>query len=182
MVDEEPRLDPAWTRVAATAFVARGAVVFGDVTIEDGASVWFGCVLRGDTEHLHVGAGANVQDGTIVHADPGFPAHIGARATIGHRCVVHGATVGDGTLVGMGAILLNGATIGPGCLVGAGALVPAGKRYEEPGMLILGVPARPVRPLTDAERQDLEDSADRYLAKARALAAAGWQDPSFSGS
>lgn len=178
MPEEELRLAPHWLQVHASAFVARGAVVMGDVTLEADASVWFGCVLRGDTDHLHVGEGANVQDGSIVHADPGFPARIGARATIGHRCIVHGAEVGEGTLVGMGSILLNGAVIGPHCLVGAGALVTAGKRFEEPGMLILGSPAKVVRPLTEAERADLQDSARRYVQKARAMKAAGWQDPS----
>lgn len=179
MADEPLRLDPAWTQVAATAFVARGAVVLGHVTIGDEASVWFGCVLRGDTELLEVGPRTNVQDGAILHADPGEPTRLGAGVTVGHGAIVHGATVGDGSLVGMGAVLLNGAVIGPRCLVGAGALVPAGKRYEEPGMLILGNPARPLRPLRPEELAELDASADRYVAKAKALRAAGFADPAF---
>lgn len=179
MADETLRLDPSWTRVAETAFVARGAVVIGHVTLADEASVWFGCVLRGDTELLEVGPRTNVQDGVVLHADPGMPTRLGSGVTVGHRAIVHGATVGDGSLVGMGAILLDGAVVGPRCLVGAGSLLPAGKRYEEPGMLLLGSPARPVRPLRHEELADLQASADRYVAKARAMRAAGLSDPRF---
>jgi carbonic anhydrase/acetyltransferase-like protein (isoleucine patch superfamily) len=172
------RLDPGLTRVDPSAFVARGAVVVGDVVVGADASVWFGAVLRGDVEQLVVGARANVQDGAIVHADPGFPARIGDDVTIGHRVVVHGATVGEGSLIGMGAILLNGAEIGPRTLVGAGALVPGGKRFP-PGVLLLGSPVRVVRDLTEAELADLVASTTSYVEKGRAFRAAGWHDPAF---
>lgn len=169
------QLDPATTVVDPSAFVARGAVVVGDVHLHEDASVWFGAVLRGDTERIDVGARSNVQDGAVVHADPGFPARIGADCTIGHRAVVHGATVGDGSLVGIGAILLNGAVVPPRCLVAAGALVPPGRVYAE-GMLLMGSPARAVRALTDAQLADLAYGAEHYVDQARAFRDAGWDE------
>ena len=124
-------------RVHPSAFVARGAVVVGDVELGEDASVWFGCVLRGDTDRIRVGARSNIQDGTIIHCDEGEPVHIGDGVTVGHRCVLHGCTLGDGALVGMGAIVLNGARVGARCLIGAGALVTQGKVFP-PGMLVIG--------------------------------------------
>jgi carbonic anhydrase/acetyltransferase-like protein (isoleucine patch superfamily) len=178
---DRSRLDPASTRLHPAVFVARGAIVVGDVTIEEDAGVWFGAVLRGDTEHLHVGARSNVQDGAIVHADPGSPALIGAGVTVGHGAIVHGARIGEGSLLGMGVIVLNDAVIGARTLVGAGALVPGGKQFP-PGVLLLGSPAKVIRDLTPAELDDLTASADRYVEKQRAFRAAGWQDAAFGGT
>lgn len=129
------------------AYVAPGADVIGQVRLESGASVWFGAVLRGDTEQVVVGEGSNVQDGAVLHADPGFPCVLGAGVTVGHRAIVHGATCEAGSLVGMGAIMLNGSRLGVGAVLGAGALLPE-HREVPAGMLAVGVPARVVGPAT----------------------------------
>lgn len=175
-MSEEFRLEPHHTVRSPSCFVARGAVVVGDVVLGDETSVWFSAVVRGDTESIRVGARSNIQDGAVVHADPTFPAIIGCGVTIGHRAIVHGATLGDDTLVGMGAILMNGVTVGPRCLIGAGALLTAGKTFEADS-LILGSPAKVVRKLTGAELADVIDSARHYVAASRAFLHAGWQDP-----
>lgn len=156
-----------------TAFVARGAVVTGEVRLGAEASVWFGCVLRGDTDAIHIGARSNIQDGTIVHCDEGEPVHIGEGVTVGHRCVLHGCTIEDGALIGMGAVVLNGARIGARCLVGAGALVTQGKGFP-PGMLILGSPARALRPLGPEELASLEHATQHYVDAGRAYRDRGW--------
>lgn len=132
--------------VHPTAFLAPGAYVVGAVEVGEGASVWFGAVVRGDLERVVIGPGSNVQDGAILHADPGFPCLLGPGVTVGHRAVVHGAVVEEGALIGMGAVVLNGARIGKNAVVGAGAVVTAGMEVPE-GMLALGVPARVVRPV-----------------------------------
>ncbi len=132
-----PTIDP-------TAFIAPNATVLFDVTVGPRSSIWYGVVVRGDTERIVVGADCNIQDLSVLHADPGVPCIIGDRVSVGHRAIVHGATVGDGALIGMGAIVLNGAVIGPGAVVAAGALVPEG-RVIEPEMLVVGSPARVVR-------------------------------------
>ncbi|HCE63895.1 MAG TPA: gamma carbonic anhydrase family protein [Deinococcus radiodurans] len=129
-----------------TAFVAPSADVIGQVKVEAGASIWFGAVLRGDTEQLRVGERSNVQDGAVLHADPGFPCTLHEDVTVGHRAVVHGATCEAGSLVGMGAIMLNGSRLGRGAVLGAGALLPEGKEVPD-GMLAVGTPARVVRPV-----------------------------------
>ena len=154
--------------VAASVFIAPGAVVIGHVTLESEVSVWFNAVLRGDTAPLHIGAGSNIQDGAVLHADPGDPAYVGAGCTIGHNAIVHGARVGDNSLVGMGAILLNGVAVGADCLIGAGALLTPGVRFA-PGSLILGSPAQRIRALTPAEIAANRDSARNYVAKAAAF-------------
>jgi len=148
-------------KVAQDAFVAPSADVVGDVTLGSGVSVWYGAVLRGDAERIEIGAGSNLQDGAIAHADPGFPLRVGENVTVGHRAIVHGATIGDGALVGMAAVVLNGATVGRGALLAAGALLPEGREIP-PGMLAAGVPARVVRALTDAEAEGLRRSAEHY--------------------
>ena len=142
----------------ADFWVAPDANVIGDVVIESGVSIWFGATLRGDTEPLRVGEGSNIQENTVVHADPGFPVKIGADCTIGHKAMIHGCTIGDGTLVGMGATILNGAQIGRGCLIGAGALVTEGKVIPD-GSLVMGMPGKVVRDLD-------EDAMARNLASA----------------
>ncbi len=154
-------------RTEAGAFVAEGAVVVGDVRLARDANVWFGCVLRGDDEPILVGEATNVQDGTVVHVDPGEPARIGARVTIGHKALVHGCTVEDLCLIGMGAILLTGCRIGASSIVGAGAVVPEGM-VVPPHSLVLGVPARVRRTLRADELAAAERRAAEYVARARA--------------
>ncbi len=154
--------------VAPSVFIAPGAVVVGDVTLAAEANIWFNAVLRGDTAPLRVGRGSNVQDGAVLHADPGFPAVIGAGCTIGHNAIVHGARVGDNALVGMGAILLNGACVARDSVVGAGALLTQGKQFP-PASLILGSPARVIRSLTADEIESNRASARAYVAKAVAF-------------
>jgi len=148
------------------AWIAEGAVVTGDVTLGEDANVWFGCVLRGDDAPLLIGPRSNVQDGTIVHADPGVPNRIGADVTIGHRCVLHGAEVEDRCLIGMGAILLGGSRIGAGSIVGAGALVKE-NAVIPPRSLVVGVPARVVREVTQEEYDHLLEHAAGYVEAVR---------------
>ena len=152
------------------AFAASSADLIGDVRLGSRASVWFGAVIRADNTPIIFGEETNFQDGAIGHSDPGAPLTIGARVTVGHQAILHGCTVSDDCLVGMGAKILNGAFLGPECLIGAGALITEGKRFEEGG-LIVGVPARLVRPLTDAEKQGLRLSAAHYADKAARYAA-----------
>ena len=147
-------------------FVAETAVVVGDVIIEEDASVWFGAVLRGDNEPITIGARSNVQDGSVLHTDPGFPLVIGQDCTIGHAAIVHGCTIGAGSLIGMGATVLNGAKIGKCCLVGAGALVTEGKEFPDFSM-ILGSPARVVKTLGPEWEIKLMGTAGRYVANGR---------------
>jgi len=151
-----------------SAFIARGAVVVGDVTLGANASVWFNAVLRGDSESLSIGAGSNIQDGAVCHADPGLPLVIGEGVTVGHRAIVHGAHIGARSLIGMGAIIMNGANIASHCLVGAGALVTEGKSFPARS-LILGAPARLIRPVADEEVAMMRRTAAEYVRKARAF-------------
>ena len=153
-------------KVHASAFIAAGAVLIGDVTLGAGASVWFNAVLRGDSESIIIGGGSNIQDGAVGHADPGFPLVIGAGVTVGHGAIVHGAQVGDHSLIGMGAIVMNGARIGSQSLVGAGALVTEGVVFPRRS-LILGSPARLIRGVTDEEVARLRRTAADYVEKAR---------------
>lgn len=154
--------------VAASAYIAPGAVVVGDVTLEAEVSVWFNAVLRGDTAPLHIGAGSNVQDGAVIHADPGYPAVVGPGCTIGHNAIVHGARIGRNCVVGMGAILLNGVSVGENSMVGAGALLTQGKDFP-PGSLIIGSPARRVRQVSAEEIEANRAAARGYVARAVAL-------------
>ncbi len=158
-------LDGVTPQIAEDCWIAPDAVLIGKVRLLRGASVWFGAVLRGDNEWITIGAGSNVQDNSVIHADPGQPVVVGDGVTIGHRVIVHSATVGDGALIGMGAILLNRAAIGERSLVGAGALVTEGKSFEA-GKMILGAPARAMRDLRPDEFSGLEMSAAHYLANA----------------
>ena len=154
-------------QLAGTAWAAPSADLIGDVRLAEGASVWFGAVIRADNTPISIGEQSNIQDGAICHSDPGTPLTIGARVTVGHQAILHGCTVGSGALIGMGARVLNRAVIGERCLVGAGALVTEDKVFE-PGYLIVGSPARAVRPLTEAELAALEVSALQYAEKATA--------------
>ena len=153
-------------QVAEDAYIAPNATLIGDVTVEAGASVWFGAVLRGDDEAIRVGAGSNVQDNAVLHADRGYPTIIGAGVTVGHAAIVHGAKVGDGALIGMGATLLNGAAVGAESLVGANALLSEGKEFP-PRTLVLGVPAKAVRELDEQALAGLKASAAHYQERAR---------------
>jgi carbonic anhydrase/acetyltransferase-like protein (isoleucine patch superfamily) len=151
--------------VTATAFVMREATLIGDVRLADRSSVWPGASLRGDNEPIRIGAQSNVQEGAVLHADPGFALNVGERVTIGHQAMLHGCTIGDGTLIGIQAVVMNGAVIGKHCLVGAGAIVTEGKTFPDRS-LILGAPAKQVRELSDADVANLEHSAAVYVAKA----------------
>ena len=157
--------DGAAPQLGDGAWAAPSADLIGDVRLGARASVWFGAVIRADNTPILFGEETNFQDGAIGHSDPDAPLTIGARVTVGHQAILHGCTVSDDCLVGMGAKILNGAVLGPECLVGAGALITEGKRFEEGG-LIVGVPARLVRPLSDAEKQGLRLSAAHYADKA----------------
>jgi carbonic anhydrase/acetyltransferase-like protein (isoleucine patch superfamily) len=142
-------------------YVAPDAALIGRVKLGEGASIWFGAVLRGDNEWITVGTNSNVQDGCVLHTDPGFPLTIGAGCTIGHRVVLHGCTIGDNSLVGMGAVLLNGAKIGKNSIVGAGALITEGKAFPD-NSLIVGAPARAIRMLDDKAAAMLKLAAKVY--------------------
>ena len=152
------------------AWAAPSADLIGDVRLGARASVWFGAVIRADNTPILIGEEANVQDGAVGHSDPGAPLTIGARVTVGHQAILHGCTIGDEALIGMGARVLNGAVIGARCLVGAGALVTEGKSFE-PGMLIVGSPARVLRALSESEIAALRVSAAHYAQKAAHYAA-----------
>jgi carbonic anhydrase/acetyltransferase-like protein (isoleucine patch superfamily) len=148
--------------VSGRYFVAPDAVLVGRVTIEEDVSVWFNAVLRGDNEPIAIGRGTNIQDGCVLHTDPGFPLVVGAGCTIGHRVILHGCTIGDESLIGMGAILLNGAKIGRNCLVGAGAVVTEGKSFAD-NSLIVGAPARAIRTLDAKAAEMIRAGADVYV-------------------
>lgn len=154
-------LDGMTPQVAASAWVAGNAQVIGNVVLAEDSSVWFGVTLRGDTETITVGRGSNIQDGSVLHADVGFPMTVGENVTVGHQVMLHGCTIGDGSLIGIGAVVLNGAKIGKHCLVGAGSLVTEGKEFPD-GSMILGSPARAVKALTPEQIEGLRMSAKHY--------------------
>lgn len=154
------------------SWVASTAVVCGDVTVEAGASIWFGAVLRGDGDVIHIGEETNIQDGTIIHADPGLPVTVARGVSVGHGAVLHGCSIGEDTLVGMRATVLNGAVIGPQCLIAAGAVVLEDASFPE-GTLIAGIPAKARRPLTPEEREGLVRNAEEYVALAARYREAG---------
>lgn len=149
-------------QVPASAWVHASAVVVGDVRLGEHASVWPTAVLRGDRDTISLGAESNVQDGAVLHADPGKPCRVGARVTIGHRAVVHGCTVEDGALIGIGAIVLNDAVVGAGSLVAAGAVVPEGL-VVPPHSLVVGIPAKVLRPLNEAQRARVARGYETYV-------------------
>ena len=151
------------TSLGKGVYLARGAVVVGDVTVGDFSSVWYNAVLRGDINRIVVGHHTNIQDQAVLHLADEFPCLVGNYVTVGHAAVIHACTVGDETLVGMGAVILDGAVIGRQCLLGAKALVTARMQIPD-GSLVLGSPAKVVRLLTEEEKQALRDSADKYAA------------------
>src|SRR5512135_1015162 len=152
--------------IDATAFLARGAIVLGEVRLGRDTSVWYNSVVRGDTERIAIGDETNIQDLSMVHADPGVPCLVGCRVTVGHRVILHGCIVEDECLIGMGAILLNGARVGTGSVIGAGAVLVEGMEVP-PGSLVLGVPGRVVRAVDEATRGRIDRSWRHYVAEAR---------------
>jgi carbonic anhydrase/acetyltransferase-like protein (isoleucine patch superfamily) len=154
------------TTVHPTAFVAPTASVLGDVTLGPRASVWYGAVLRGDMAPIVVGEASNLQDGAIVHVDAGKPARIGARVGVGHRALLHGCTVEDDCLIGMASVLLNDVHVGTGSVVAAGAVLPEGMRVA-PGSVVMGVPARVVRPVDPELRARIQHTWEHYVAEAQ---------------
>lgn len=158
-------LDGIRPQVSASAWVADSAQVIGRVELADDASIWFGVVIRGDTETITVGPRSNIQDMSVLHADVGMPLTVGEGVTVGHKVMLHGCTIGDNSLIGIGAVVLNGAKIGKNCLVGAGSLVTEGKEFPD-GSLIVGSPARVVRPLSPEQIEGLRQSAQHYVKNA----------------
>jgi carbonic anhydrase/acetyltransferase-like protein (isoleucine patch superfamily) len=152
-----PTIDPS-------AYIAEAATVIGNVAVAAGCTVWSGVVIRGDNELIDIGHGANVQEGAVLHTDPGYPMNIGANVSIGHQAMLHGCTLGEGTLVGIQAVILNGAKIGKNCLVGAGALITERKEFPD-NSLIVGVPAKVLRTLSDADIAGLHRNATEYVAR-----------------
>ncbi|MEV0467958.1 gamma carbonic anhydrase family protein [Nocardia tengchongensis] len=149
-------------QIDETAWIAPNATVAGRVRLEDEVSVWYSAVLRGDMDQITVGARSNIQDGCVLHADPGFPCTVGTGVSVGHNAILHGCTVGDDVLIGMGATVLNGAVIGEGSLIAANALVPEGAQIP-PGSLVAGVPGKVRRELSEAERDHIRLNAAAYL-------------------
>jgi carbonic anhydrase/acetyltransferase-like protein (isoleucine patch superfamily) len=168
--DRLKRFLHAKPQIAEAAFVASNATLIGDVRLGRDSSVFYGAVLRGDIDTIRIGEGTNVQDGCIIHLADNLGATVGAYCTIGHAAIIHACTVGDLCLVGMQAVILDGAEIGDECLIGAGALVTSRTKIP-PRSLVLGSPAKVVRPLTEAEIFSLRASADKYIAVSRAHAA-----------
>ncbi|MCX7240893.1 MAG: gamma carbonic anhydrase family protein [Burkholderiales bacterium] len=159
-------LDGVQPRIAASAWLADSAQVMGNVELAEDCSVWFGAIVRGDTELIRIGRGTNIQDASVLHADVGQPLTIGADVTVGHMVMLHGCTIGDGSLVGIGAVVLNGARIGKGCIVGAGALVTEGKEFPD-GSMIIGSPAKAVRNLSPEQQEALKLGALGYVGNSR---------------
>lgn len=154
------------TKIHETAFIAPGAVVLGNVTVEEECGVWFHAVIRGEREGIFIAKGSNIQDNCVIHVTEGFPVYIGSGVTVGHGAILHGCIVEENSLIGMGAILLNGCHIGKDCIIGAGALVTGGTVIPD-GSLVLGNPGRIVRRITEEEIEKNRQNAERYVAEAK---------------
>ena len=152
--------------ISETAFIAPNATVIGQVRLGDGVSVWPGAVIRGDKDLITIEDGSNVQDGAVIHVDRGHPMSIGKNVTVGHAAVLHGCTIGEGSLIGIHATVLNDVVVGKHSTVGAGSVIPEGKRFPDRS-LILGVPGKVVRELTDEEVRLISNNADDYVARSR---------------
>ena len=161
-------LDGHTPELRGTAWAAASADLIGKVVLEDGASVWFGAVLRGDNEVIWVGAGSNVQENCVLHTDMGYPLHIGENCTIGHKALLHGCSIGAGSLVGMNATVMNGAKIGRFCIIGAGALITEGKEIPDYS-LVVGAPAKIIRTLDDSAEERLLRSSAHYRSAAERM-------------
>lgn len=155
-------------RVAETAWLAPDVVLVGEVEIGPESSIWFGAVLRGDTDRIQVGPDSNIQDGCVVHVDPGSPVVIGRGVSVGHRAVLHGCHVEDDVLIGMGAVVMNGVRIGAGSIVGAGAVLASGMAFP-PGSLVLGIPGRARGQITDEQLAATKRNARDYKEVARSM-------------
>ncbi|WP_309679488.1 gamma carbonic anhydrase family protein [Polaromonas sp.] len=160
------QLDDMKPALHESAWVADSAQVMGNVALAQDSSVWFGVVIRGDTETISVGRGSNIQDNSVLHADDGLPLVIGDNVTVGHQVMLHGCSIGDGSLIGIQSVVLNGAKIGKNCLVGAGSLVTEGKEFPD-GCMILGSPAKAVKQLSAEQIEGLKMSAKHYVDNAR---------------
>jgi carbonic anhydrase/acetyltransferase-like protein (isoleucine patch superfamily) len=162
-------LDGKSPQLGQGTWIADSAQVIGEVELADNVSVWFGAVLRGDTEPIRIGANSNIQDLSVLHADVGKPLSIGANVTVGHQVMLHGCTIGDNSLIGIQAVVLNGAKIGRNCIVGAGSVVTEGKEFPD-NSLIVGAPAKVVRTLDEAAAAKLAQSAEHYVENGRRYA------------
>ena len=149
-------------RVAASAWVADSAQVMGNVVLGDDVSVWFGTIIRGDTETITIGQGSNIQDGSVLHADVGKPLVVGENVTVGHQVMLHGCTIGDESLIGIGSIVLNGAKIGKNCLIGANCLITEGKEIPD-NSLVMGAPGKVVREISDSQARVIAGGALHYV-------------------
>jgi carbonic anhydrase/acetyltransferase-like protein (isoleucine patch superfamily) len=154
------------TFVGDNVWIAPSAMVIGDVRFDADVSVWFSAVIRADNDTISIGAGTNIQDGSILHVDPGFPLHIGRGVTVGHKVMLHGCTIGDYSLIGINAVILNGAKIGKHCLIGANTLIPENMEIPD-GSLVVGSPGKIKRELSAEQRADLEQQAARYVKNAQ---------------
>ena len=147
-------------------FIADNATLIGSVVLHNQASVWYNAVIRGDSDIITIGERTNIQDGAVLHTDPGIPMTIGSNVSVGHMAMLHGCTVGDGSLIGIGAVVLNHAVIGKGCLIGAGALIPEGKTFPD-GVLVVGTPGKVVRELKPEEKAGLLENAAIYVRRSK---------------
>lgn len=159
----------------SSVYLAPGVQLIGDIVLEEDTTVWFNAVLRGDNEQIKIGKGSNIQDGTVVHVDPGFPVTVGENVTIGHNVILHGCTIEDGAMVGMGATILNGAVIGKGSLVAAGAVVGEGKVIDT-GVLVAGVPAKVIKTLSEENIKRMQKGAFSYIEKGKLYTLASIMD------
>jgi len=155
-------IDDKTPSIASDAWVAPDASVIGDVEVGSKSSIWFGATIRAENDRVVISEGSNVQDGTVIHIDPGYPLLLERHVTVGHKAMLHGCTVREQSLIGIGSILLNGSVIGRNSLVGANTLIPEGKEYPD-GVLILGSPGKVVRALTEEEQQGLMKAAEHYI-------------------
>ncbi len=151
--------------VGAGHYIAYDATLVGSITLLDAASIWFKVVIRAENDQITIGEGSNVQDGSVLHVDPGYPLTLGRDVTIGHKAMLHGCTVGDGALIGINSVVMNGARIGAGSLIGANTLIPEGKEIPE-GVLVVGSPGKIVRPLTPEQKASLREIARGYVERA----------------
>ena len=147
-------------------FIAHDATLVGSVSLENDVSVWFKVVIRADNDHVRIGEGVNIQDGSVLHVDPGYPLTLGRMVTVGHKAMLHGCTIGEGSLIGINSVVMNGARIGKGSLLGANTLIPEGKEIPD-GVLVVGSPGKVVRDLRQDERDFLLRSAHIYIERAR---------------
>lgn len=157
--NHKPNIDPS-------SFIADNATVIGQATIKQNASVWFNVVIRADNDQITIGEGSNIQDGSVLHIDPGFPLTIGREVTVGHKVMLHGCHIGDGSLIGINAVVLNGANIGKNCLVGANALVTENMQIPD-GSLVLGSPAKIVKTLSAEQQEKVRKGANHYIQNAK---------------